>query len=189
MSKTLAVLGMDGAGKKTLVGNLISREGGIDLNKPGLLEAETSQKYADIVVHFEENNIPKTFNAPSGSVVVEDTNTPDFPIWVVDIASPDNGKESGSKLAELIAGGLAPKEKLLIVFNKMDLVNWSEWVIAVTLCSFDNITLTPAQGRYIIPISALGGGNITEEAKYHPPSKGGIPWPKELEYKTLMELL
>ncbi|KAK0727709.1 hypothetical protein B0T26DRAFT_143082 [Lasiosphaeria miniovina] len=119
MSKTLAVLGMDGAGKKTLVGNLISRGGGIDPNKPGLLEAKTGRQYTDIVLHFEENNIPKTFNAPSGSVVVENTNTPEILIWVVDIASPDHGKESGSKLAELITSGLAPKEKLLIALNKM----------------------------------------------------------------------
>ncbi|KAK3389408.1 hypothetical protein B0H63DRAFT_463584 [Podospora didyma] len=181
MPKTLAVQGADGAGKKTLIGNLIYKCG-LDLNKLKLLEANTGRRYDNIVPHFEEHNIRLAFYAPSGTVVVEDTKTPDILIWVVDVTDPDQGKESSSRLAEAIAGGLVPKEKLLILLNKMDKSNWSEWVIAVASISFNNISLDVE--HHIVPISALEGGNLLESRK--PVTKQGIAGP---EYKTLMELL
>lgn len=91
--KTLAVFGQDGAGKKTIVGNLlykvcaysndtilstanrglINYQLGIDLKVLQQLETNTSRTYADIVTYFDQNNLVKSFYAPSGTIVVDGT--------------------------------------------------------------------------------------------------------------------
>ena len=52
--------------------------------------------------------------------VADSTSAPDIVLWVVDVSSPDRGAASSADLASLISSGaLKPKEKLLILLNKM----------------------------------------------------------------------
>jgi len=169
-TKSLAVLGKDGAGKKTLVGNLLYTSG-IDLTQLQQLERNTDRKYSDIGPFFEVKGIAKSFYAPSGKIVVENSATPDIAFWVVDASSSDRGAASRVELGSLVSrGSLKPKGKLLILVNKMDQVNWSEEVFKETASSFEGIELESAEA-YIIPVSALRGGNLLET-----PSE--VPWIK-----------
>lgn len=170
-SKSLAVLGKDGAGKKTLVGSLLYKCG-LDPRQLQQLESGTDRKYVDIVPFFEENGMTKSFYAPSAKIVVEDTTTPNIAFWVVDASSPDRGTASSAELASLIsAGSLKPNEKLLILLNKMDRVDWSERVFRETAKSFQAIDLKSTEA-YIVPVSALRGDNILE-------SPNNVPWIRE----------
>lgn len=104
------------------------------------LERSTNGNYADIVSFFEEKDITKSFYTPSANIVIERTSLsdqatscfpslivgcqestkPDIACWVVDATDPDRGRASSSELISLISAGLLqPKDKLLILINKM----------------------------------------------------------------------
>ncbi|KAH8906189.1 hypothetical protein BR93DRAFT_969397 [Coniochaeta sp. PMI_546] len=169
-SKTLTVLGAKGAGKKTLIGSLIYKCG-MGLEQLAQLERSTNGNYADIVSFFEEKDITKSFYTPSANIVIEQSTKPDIACWVVDATDPDRGRASSSELISLITAGLLqPKDKLLILINKMDLIHWSEDVFKETATAFDAVDSKPARA-YIIPISALQGGNVLE-------MPNGLPWPR-----------
>ncbi|KXX73338.1 hypothetical protein MMYC01_210440 [Madurella mycetomatis] len=135
-TKSLAVFGHGRAGKKSIVGSLIYRCG-LDLQKLGQLEIGTNRKISEIVPFFDQKGIAKAFYAPSAQFVVEDTATPDVAFWVVDASSPDQGAQLGpaSLARHLAEGSVNPKEKLIILVNKI---------------------------VRIVPIAALQGGNLIE---------------------------
>ncbi|EAQ91929.1 hypothetical protein CHGG_00164 [Chaetomium globosum CBS 148.51] len=156
--KTMAVRGRSGAGKKTVVGSLLYKG----------LESRTDGQYRDVPGYFDQNGIVKSFYAPSAKIVVDgedylhSTSAPDIVLWVVDVSSPDRGAASSADLASIIcSGALKPKDKLLILLNKMDLVDWSEESFVEVAMSFKDIqpdsTITD-----IVPASTLTGDNILE---------------------------
>ncbi|KAK3942843.1 hypothetical protein QBC46DRAFT_308373 [Diplogelasinospora grovesii] len=173
-SKTLTVLGAKGAGKKTLIGSLIYKCG-MGLEQLAQLESSTNGEYADIVSFFEENGIAKSFYAPSANIVVEQSTMPDIACWVVDATDSDRGRASSSELTSLISAGLLkPKDKLLILINKM----------------YRRLILN---GTYIVPISALRGGNVLEMPHHLPWPKGthslDHPGPEIVTERTVMQVL
>jgi translation elongation factor EF-1alpha len=114
-------------------------------------------------------------------VVDDSTSAPDIALWVVDVSSPDRGAASSADLASLISSGaLKPKEKLLILLNKMDLVDWSEQAFVEAAAWFKDIkpdsTVTD-----IIPASALTGDNFLEPPK--------VPWVGVKSVKTMAQAL
>jgi len=179
--KTMAVRGRGGAGKKTVVGSLLYKCG-LDLNLLQRLESKTDRQYRDVAGFFDQNGIAKSFYAPSAKIVVDDsTSAPDIVLWVVDVSSPDRGAASSADLASLISSGaLKPKERLLILLNKMDLVDWSEQAFVEAATSFKDIkpdsTVTD-----IIPASTLTGDNLLEPPK--------IPWVGVKSVKTMAQAL
>ncbi|KAK4452684.1 sulfate adenylyltransferase subunit 1 [Podospora aff. communis PSN243] len=177
--KSLAVLGHNGVGKKTIVGNLIFTCG-LDLRQLQQLESGTDRKMASIVPFFDKNGIAKAFYAPSGQIIVEDTNpTPNIAFWVVDASSPDGGASSKAELeSQISAGSLKPTEKLIILLNKMDEKEWSEAIYNEMAALFQQAVNLPSVQVKVVPIAALQGDNILE-----PPS--GISWTEN----TLMQAL
>ncbi|UNI13447.1 hypothetical protein JDV02_000193 [Purpureocillium takamizusanense] len=126
-TKSLSVLGDAGAGKKTLVGNLIYKCG-LELPRVEELEGEGIRQYAEIVLFYQRKGYKQSFHSPSGSFVVQTSSAaPDVVLWVVDATDAGNYTTSAQKLATLLSNGtLRPREKLLILVNKMDLVGWSQ---------------------------------------------------------------
>ncbi|KAI1034495.1 hypothetical protein LB504_004351 [Fusarium proliferatum] len=68
-TKSLSVLGNDGAGKKALIGSLIYKCG-LELPQLKQLESEGISQYEKIVPFFEKNGRAQSFYAPSGTFTV-----------------------------------------------------------------------------------------------------------------------
>lgn len=100
------------------------------------LEREGIRQYAEIVLFYQRKGYNQSFHAPSGSFVVQSTwahaskfygltepaasAVPDVVLWVVDATDAGNYSTSARKLAILLSSGaLHPREKLVIVVNKM----------------------------------------------------------------------
>ncbi|KAI1352070.1 hypothetical protein F5Y01DRAFT_280554 [Xylaria sp. FL0043] len=163
LTKYLRVLGDDGAGKKTLIGSL-THKCGLDLPQIELLEKNGIRDFAGIVSFFKKNGMTLSFYGPSANYIVELKEVPDVQIafWVVDASALDKGRASCRRLVSLLsAGELRPQEQLLILVNKMDLVDWSEQVFAEIVRTFQDIS-TIAQKISVIPISSLHSNNILE---------------------------
>ncbi|KAI0798415.1 hypothetical protein GGR55DRAFT_693219 [Xylaria sp. FL0064] len=161
LTKCLGVLGDDGAGKKTLIGSL-THKCGLDLPQIELLEKNGIRDFAGIVSFFNKNDMTLSFYGPSANYIVELKEVPDVQIafWVVDAAALDQGRASCSRLVSLLsAGELRPQEQLLILVNKMDLVDWSEQVFAEIVRTFKDTSTTTTS---IIPISSLYNTNLLE---------------------------
>lgn len=149
------------------------------------LESHTGCKYVDVVTHFEQNNLNKSFITPSGIVTIDgnntknDTTTADIALWVVNGASSDKGASSSSELRSLIQGGaLNPKELLLIVvINQMDAVGWDEGIFRELA---ENFQLDIKTKIPVVPLSAQRGDNILE-----PPRD--MSWAKKS--KTLLQVI
>ncbi|KAF5555513.1 hypothetical protein FMEXI_1493 [Fusarium mexicanum] len=123
--RSLSLRGNRGAGKKTLIACLIYMCG-LELSRLEELERKGIQ-HGDIVPFFEERGQPLCFHAPSGLFKVEESQTPDFAIWVVDGSDRLTWATSAQKLALMLSSGeLQPRESLIIVVNKLDSVSWSE---------------------------------------------------------------
>ncbi|KAF4499515.1 hypothetical protein FAGAP_4305 [Fusarium agapanthi] len=158
-TKSLAVLGNDGAGKKALIGSLIYKCG-LQLPQLEQLESEGISEYKEIVPFFEKNGHPLSFYAPSGTFTVQRSETPDVAFWVVDASDSSSWGQSAERLSVRLSSGMVnPREKLIIVVNKMDSVDWSEQAFKEVVGAFSSVNLN--NRAYIIPVSALReGGNI-----------------------------
>ncbi|KAF4448445.1 hypothetical protein F53441_8169 [Fusarium austroafricanum] len=158
-AKSLSVLGKDGAGKKTLIGSLIYKCG-LELPQLKELESEGISQYEKIVPFFEKNGYAQSFYAPSGTFTVQKNQSPDVAFWVVDASDSSSwGSSAESLSATLSSGLLSPREKLIIIVNKMDSVNWSEQTFQDAVSAFSSVNMV--NRAYIIPVSALReGGNI-----------------------------
>ncbi|CAF3536309.1 hypothetical protein SNK05_009756 [Fusarium graminearum] len=157
-AKSLSVLGNDGAGKKALIGSLIYKCG-LELPQLQQLESEGISQYEKIVPFFEKNGLAQSFYAPSGAFTVQKNQTPDVAFWVVDASDSSSWGSSAEKLSTTLSSGvLNPREKLIIIVNKMDSVNWSEQTFKDVVGAFSSVNMNNA---YIIPVSALRQeGNI-----------------------------
>ncbi|KAI1183545.1 hypothetical protein F5B17DRAFT_415661 [Nemania serpens] len=105
-----------------------------------------------------------SFYGPSANFIVEQKEVPDVQIvfWIVDATAVDKGSASSKRLASLLsAGELRPQEQLVILVNKMDLIDWSEQVFTEIVCTLKDIDST-IQRTSIIPISSLHGTNLLE---------------------------
>ncbi|KAI0814365.1 hypothetical protein GGR55DRAFT_675651 [Xylaria sp. FL0064] len=163
LTKYLRVLGDDGAGKKTLIGSL-AHKCGLDLPQIELLEKNGIRDFAGIISFFNKNNMTLSFYGSSAKYIVELKEVPDVQIafWVVDASALDQGRASCSRLVSLLsAGELRPQEQLLILVNKLDLVDWSKQVFAEIVRTFKDISTT-TQKISIIPISSLHNTNLLE---------------------------
>ncbi|KAH7253796.1 uncharacterized protein BKA55DRAFT_566277 [Fusarium redolens] len=161
-SRSLSVLGDDGAGKKTLLGCLIYMCG-LGLSQLQELE-QKGIRYGDIVIFLEKRGHPQSFYAPSGLFRVEDSQTPDIAIWVVDGSDSLIWAASAKKLAALLSSGeLQPREKLIIAVNKIDSVSWSEKTFNDAVQVFSALNLNDR--TFIIPVSASKGQNVLPDSK------------------------
>ncbi|KAK2005459.1 hypothetical protein LZ32DRAFT_546041 [Colletotrichum eremochloae] len=171
-TKTFAVLGQDGVGKKTIIGSLIYKCG-LDMMRLAELEEKGVTTYNGIASFYEKNHIAQTFYGPSNRFKVEMTTTPDAALWVVDATDSDKGKASSEALISLISNQqLQPRELLLIVINKMDSIDWSERVFMDFANTFNSLAELTLTRTVLVPVSALNGENILDY-----PSK--IDWLKE----------
>jgi translation elongation factor EF-1alpha len=164
VTKSLSVLGNDGAGKKALIGSLIYKCG-LELPQLEQLESEGISQYEKIVPFFEKNGRAQSFYAPSGTFTVQKSQAPDVAFWVVDASDSSSWGPSAEKLSVTLSSSMVnPREKLMIVVNKMDSVNWSEQTFKEVVGAFSSVNMN--NRAYIIPVSALReGGNILPTPK------------------------
>ncbi|KAF5644875.1 uncharacterized protein FTJAE_2629 [Fusarium tjaetaba] len=162
--RSLSLLGDPGSGKKTLVGCLIYMCG-LELSQLEELERKGIH-YGDIMPFYEGRGQPLCFHAPSGLFRVEKSQTPDVAIWVVDGSDPLTWATSAQKLAATLSNGeLQPRERLVIVINKMnrDSVSWSEKTFNDAVHVFKVLDLN--EGTFIVPVSAFKGQNVLPDSK------------------------
>ncbi|KAF5986479.1 hypothetical protein FCOIX_1538 [Fusarium coicis] len=118
-SKSLRVLGNNGAGKKTLIGSLIYKCG-LELPQLEELERKEIQDCAEIVPFYEERGRAQSFYTPSELFIVEKNQAPDVAFWVVDASDSTNWELSVQNMTNsLSSGALQPRDKLIILVNKM----------------------------------------------------------------------
>ncbi|KAK7438302.1 HR1 repeat Rho-binding protein [Colletotrichum acutatum] len=154
------------------------------MNQLEQLQANGVDKYADLVTFFEKEGIEASFYAPSARFLVQQIEEPDVAIWLIDASQQDSWKASLGELRSLLSDGrLRPKEKLLILINKMDLVDWSAEVWNETVKQAADATLQASST--LIPISALKGDNILDVTK-QVASEGTS---RGISQQTLMQLL
>ncbi|UNI13446.1 hypothetical protein JDV02_000193 [Purpureocillium takamizusanense] len=165
-TKSLSVLGDAGAGKKTLVGNLIYKCG-LELPRVEELEGEGIRQYAEIVLFYQRKGYKQSFHSPSGSFVVQTSSAaPDVVLWVVDATDAGNYTTSAQKLATLLSNGtLRPREKLLILVNKMDLVGWSQNAFEDVVRGFGAVDIK--EEHAFVPVSALRDENVLSSPQEH----------------------
>ncbi|CEJ91843.1 hypothetical protein VHEMI07531 [[Torrubiella] hemipterigena] len=160
-TKSLNIIGDDGAGKKTLGGCLIHKCG---LQLPRLEELERSgvSQFREITSFYDNKGYAKSFHGPTGQYVIQNSPVCDVAFWVVDASEPNNWATSAQKLESLLSSdALRPTEKLFILVNKMDLVDWSEQTFKNILEVFNARSITNNRA-YILPISSLKGENMLE---------------------------
>ncbi|KAK6841022.1 citrate synthase [Apiospora arundinis] len=160
--KTLTFLGAGGSGKKTLIGNFIWKM------RPNMLVVEKLEKNGikrlDQIQPFaEQNDIELAVDlSPYAYYIVKPSEEPDVLLWVVDANAPDAGEASSKELvASLSNGSLRPKDRLLILINKMDQIEWSEAAFSPLAARFRDLNGLPSK-TYIIPVSGFHGGNLVE---------------------------
>ncbi|CAJ2499929.1 Uu.00g027820.m01.CDS01 [Anthostomella pinea] len=191
-SKSINVHGENGAGKKTLIGSLIFRCG-LEMQMLEQLKRNGIHQYADVVPYFEREGIPPSFYAKSAKFLVERENqTPDVVFWLVDATDPGAAKTSSQRLASMLAAAtMNPKEKLLILVNKMDLTKWSEDAFQQVARQFRALSL-PKDKAFIIPVSSTEGTNMLSSPQDVPwmqtPPAGRSDESEDLD-QTLMDIL
>ncbi|KAL1840619.1 hypothetical protein VTJ49DRAFT_270 [Mycothermus thermophilus] len=127
-SKTLAVRGASGAGKKTLIGRLVFSCGGLGLEQLENLERRNRTSYPDVVRLFNEIGEKPSFWAPTAKIIVQGT--------------ADQAKASSADLRSLLAEDKwKPKERLVVVVNKMDAVDWLKPIFAEIAQAFQDIDI------------------------------------------------
>ncbi|XXH02008.1 hypothetical protein Hte_008373 [Hypoxylon texense] len=122
-TKCIQVRGDDGVGKRTLIGRLIFSCGEVGLPQMEQLERNGIREYAQIASFYENQPKMRVFYTPSSQFVFDESKKPDTLIWITDATASDGGQASSQKLAALIQA--QTPESLVILVNKMDLVNWS----------------------------------------------------------------
>ncbi|KZL80514.1 hypothetical protein CI238_11438, partial [Colletotrichum incanum] len=152
-TKSLAVLGQNEAGRKTLIGRLIHMFG-LSLTQVSELNDNGCKSHGEIASFLENNQIAPLFYGPSNRFNVEVITDPDVALWVVAATDADNGNASRDELASLISNKQRqPKE--LLSFGDLD----SNTVSGRHL---DDPPLAYCRTVCMVPVSALNGGNILE---------------------------
>ncbi|KAG8360743.1 hypothetical protein FVEN_g1690 [Fusarium venenatum] len=139
-TKSLNVLGNDGAGKKALISSLIYMVDAVIVNRA--LKREGISQYDKIVPFFEKIGRPQSFYAPSGTFTIQKSQTPDVAFWTVDASDSSSWGSSAENLsAALSSATLKSREKLIVVVNKMDSVNWSEQTFKDVVNAFSSVSM------------------------------------------------
>ncbi|KAI2639498.1 hypothetical protein GGS26DRAFT_601143 [Hypomontagnella submonticulosa] len=126
MPKFIQIHGNAGAGKKTLIGRLIYEYGGLGLPQLEKIERNGIREYTQLAAFYESQHLTRLFYTPSSQFTIDESKRPDALIWIVDATVSDSGRTSSQNLASLISTTYTqPPGCLLILVNKMDLVNWS----------------------------------------------------------------
>ncbi|KAF2836484.1 hypothetical protein M501DRAFT_996673 [Patellaria atrata CBS 101060] len=171
-SKTIRILGGDGVGKKTLMGSLIYKCG-LDMHVLEQLQGNQIQRYEEIVPFFRKNGIEEAFRTKSTRFVLTEDTTPDVAIWVIDAAaSGESTKVALNTLRdELLRGVVKPVEKLVLVLNKMDAIEWSKDRFGTLRRGIQESLQTTNIGQettHILPVSALRGANLLDPSDESP---------------------
>ncbi|KAK8109553.1 hypothetical protein PG999_007690 [Apiospora kogelbergensis] len=160
--KTLTFLGAVGSGKKTLIGNFIWKTGPNmliveKLEKNGIRRLDQIQPFA------EQNSIELAVDlSPYAYYIVEASKEPDVLLWVVDANALDGGEASRKELVSSLSNGsVRPKDRLLILVNKIDQMEWSEAAFSPLAVRFRDLDGLPSK-TYIIPVSGFHGANLVE---------------------------
>ncbi|KAK2778958.1 HR1 repeat Rho-binding protein [Colletotrichum kahawae] len=184
-TKSLTVLGASAAGKKTLAGRLIYTCG-LDIAQLETLQSHGVDTYAGLIAFFEEKGMEASFYAPSARFIVQHTEQPDVAIWLIDASQQTSWDASLMQLKSLLSETrLQPKEKLLVVANKMDLVDWSSAI----LNDLEKRVANAALQSSLVPISALKGDNILEVSKLMTASKPQHGNASSISQQSLMQFL
>lgn len=182
-TKTMIVLGARGAGKATLIGNLMYKCGGVDMILLEKMQKAGIHKYDQVFGYCKEHGIKPAFEARHATVLfIEEAtsaNRPDYMIYMVDAAIKKPPIE--------LLGYDARATSTIIVVNKMDTCDWSEesynraLLTAISQLDEQGIRLN---NHVTIPISALHGDNVIETSTMS-------PWftSKSSKHKTLVEAI
>ncbi|KAI0382695.1 hypothetical protein F5Y04DRAFT_41953 [Hypomontagnella monticulosa] len=195
ISKFMQIRGDPGAGRTTLIGRLIYEYGGLGLPQLEQFEQKGAREYTQIAAFCEKENLMQHFYTASSQFIVDESKTPHTLVWIVDATVPDGGQASSQKLASLISTAyVQPRENLVVLVNKMDLLNWSPSAFGEIAHTFSTTGLIAKSKLSIIPFSVTQGANITETPREHPwvesiqpsPSFGNCQF---VSSKPLMSLL
>ncbi|KAH8900457.1 hypothetical protein GQ53DRAFT_740551 [Thozetella sp. PMI_491] len=172
-AKTISFYGGAAVGKKTLIGNLIYKCGGLDMWEMEQLGRAGLKEYRTIAQFFSSQERDCCFYTPKSLWTVADSiKNPSVLVYVIDASSGGSLNSSMDTLVEL----LAPKEarsveKLIVAINKMDAAGWSEQVYTeITEKLLDRLgKIDLDQTRaYMIPVSASLGDNLLENSSRLP---------------------
>ncbi|RYP88554.1 hypothetical protein DL769_000250 [Monosporascus sp. CRB-8-3] len=94
ITKSVQILGDDGAGKRTLIGRLIYGCGGLELPQLEKLERGGIREYTQMANFYENEHMKQLFYTPSSQFVVDKSKTPDVLLWVVDATVSDSSRAS-----------------------------------------------------------------------------------------------
>ncbi|KAK7943828.1 uncharacterized protein PG986_012941 [Apiospora aurea] len=164
--KTLTFLGFEGAGKKTLVGQFVWKMGP-DMTLVEKLERHNIRRLGEMQPFLEQHGMEMPVDlSPHAYYVIGPSEEPDVVAWVVDATSPDAGERSSRELASSLSNGsLRPKEKLLILINKMDKIEWSEQGFNAIAARFQGLDCLPPGPTEDIDDWGLGQGRHQNAAQ------------------------
>ncbi|KAK8044439.1 hypothetical protein PG993_004463 [Apiospora rasikravindrae] len=150
LRRTLTFLGADAAGKKTLVGQFMWKMGP-DMTLVERLERNNVRRLNEMQPFMERQGMEMLVDlSPHAYYVVGPSQEPEVAVWVVDATSSDTGEASSQELASsLSSGSLRPKEKLLILVNKMDKIKWSEQEFNAIAARFQGLDCLPPGAQNI----------------------------------------
>ncbi|KAK6854667.1 hypothetical protein PG995_009760 [Apiospora arundinis] len=84
--------------------------------------------------------------SPYAYYVIGPSQEPDVLVWVVDATSSDAGETSSKELASSLASASSrPKDRLLILVNKMDKIDWSKQDFDAIAARFQGLECLPSQ--------------------------------------------
>lgn len=165
--KTLVISGSNGAGKATITGCMLFKYGGIEMSVMQMLQdlgiRDKNRIYGEAVDNLKSLKLAMKFYTPkSYHVTVIDPSAvrADCTILVVPADLAASQDVSNNRLGAT--------HQLIVVINKMDLINWSEehFQKIVEKLGYD------VENVPIIPISARDGDNIVEKSPNSPWYKG-----------------
>lgn len=155
----LTVRGLDGSGRKTLIGSLM-HQFGLELNTVKQLEEQNITRFDELPSFYAKNGLDLHFHGPSGEYLVKTQKEPDVAFWIVDGTDSDKFVKSSRELESLVSSGsLQPTKRLAILINKMDQTGWSRQVFKQAAAVFKHMTSADVA---IVPISAFTGGNFMD---------------------------
>jgi len=180
--KTLVILGATGAGKATITGCMLFQYGGINSSVMQALEElgtrDKNHRYSEATNNLKRLKLDMKFHTPKNhyiTVIDAGGSRADCAVLVVpaDLAESQDLTRDFSSIAK----------QLVVVINKMDVINWSEehFQKVVDKLSYDMDSVP------VIPISARDSDNVVEKSPNSPWYKG---WKKgDQSGVTLLEAL
>ncbi|KAH8599519.1 P-loop containing nucleoside triphosphate hydrolase protein [Bisporella sp. PMI_857] len=156
--KTIKVIGPNGAGKATTIGCMLFKYGGIDLLTMERFQHKGITTYDGATRNMKSLNIQPSFHLPSYHVTISDTSVGEADCAILVLSANTKAEE------QVVKQAIGAAKRLIILVNKMDVINWSEEQFQGIEEEVKNIP--------IIPISALHGDNVVEKSSRSPWFKG-----------------